>query len=292
MSNDAASLPSLAGRLRQRIRGKAKDLFFHLVVAGLIGLILFLHLWPRIIVVIGAGEAGVKYRPFHGGTIVDHPYPEGLHLVWPWDRMTLYNVRLQTVDEDFEVLTTGGLPITLTMTIRYRPSYERLGTLHKTVGPGYLRAVVLPEVESVLRKILARRKPEEIYRTEKDILENILLESLQRAGQRFVTIDDVLIRAIVFPPVIKTAIEKKLVQLHQKESYLYRIAKEKQEAERKRIEAEGIQTYQRIISSTLTPDLLKWQGVRATLKLSESANSKVVVIGAGEAGLPIILGGQ
>jgi regulator of protease activity HflC (stomatin/prohibitin superfamily) len=132
----------------------------------------------------------------------------------------------------------------------------------------------------------------EIYTTQQGVMEDIVLRALEEAGQKYIAIDTVLIRKVTLPKPIQEAVEAKLKFEQQDESYEFRLTLERKEASRKRIEAEGIRDYQRIISETLNDQLVRWQGVLATRELAESNNAKIVVIGAGESGLPVILGGM
>lgn len=248
-------------------------------------------LWNRVVVTIHSGEAGVLYR-WVSGTEMSNIYGEGLHIMWPWNRMYVYNVRLQTEQRQYHLLTQGGLPITLEIAIRYKPDLRLLPLLHVTVGPDYLDKVVFPETEAVLRRAVGQYAPEEVYTSRRGFLESIVVNSLTNVEDRYVVVDDVLVRNVELPPAIRLAVERKLTLLEEEKAYQYRIGIEKQEAERKAIEAEGIRRYQDVVKQSLTEDLLRWQGVQATRDLASSPNAKTVVIGAGKDGLPLILGGD
>ena len=273
---------------QQRLRHLAA----YLTALLLFLLLLLAFLWPRMVVTIKAGEAGVLYKRFAGGTVVDYVYSEGVHLIPPWDIMTIYNTRVQARYHEFRVLTTKGLPITLYLTIRYYPEYDLIGLLHQQVGPEYVDTIIIPQVESVLRKTIGKHDPEEIYTTRRGVLDRIIVQALEEAGQKFVVVDDVIIRRIELPDSIRDAIAEKLIYEQKLQAYQFRLAAEREEAKRKEIEAGGISRYQQIISESLTQSMLTWKGIQATEQLAESPNSKVVVIGAGSDGLPIILGGQ
>ncbi len=264
----------------------------YLVALVLILVLLVLFFWNRIFVVIGPGQAGALYRPLTSGTITDYVYPEGLHVLFPLNRMTIYDTRVQVIQHDLTVLTNRGLPITLKLAVRFRPIYELVGVLHQQVGADYPKKVILPQIESVLRRRIGQHSPEEIYTNKEGVLSNIISLAIQEVGQKFVEVDEIIIRTVELPEQVKMAIEEKLVFEQQHLAYQFRLDREEQEAERKRIEALGIMVYQDIISSTLDEKLLRWQGIQATLDIAKSDNSKVVVIGAGEQGLPIILGNQ
>ncbi|EKE72311.1 MULTISPECIES: prohibitin family protein [Oceanibaculum] len=257
-----------------------------LLIALLIASVL---LWSRIVVSIRSGEAGVLYR-FFSGTEMEQIYDEGVHLLWPWDRMFIYDMRLQTKEREYSLLTSSGLPVDLNVAVRYRPDIRMLPLLHVAVGPEYLEKVVFPETEAVLRRAVGQYGPEEVYTSKRGFLESIVVSSLSKVESRYVLIDDVLVKSVDLPVPVRDAIEQKLVLGEQEKAYQYRLAIEHKEAERKKIEAGGIQEYQRRVGETLTQDLLRWQGIQATRELATSNNAKTVVIGAGKDGLPIILG--
>ena len=206
--------------------------------------------------------------------------------------MTIYQVRTQAVNHELVVLTNLGLPITLKLSTRFHPDYEMLGFLHQKVGPDYVNQIVIPQIDSVLRKKIGELTAEDIYANKEGVLNKIMWLAIEETSRNYVVVEDIIIRTIELPEVIKTAIEHKLVEEQKLATYEFMLQIEKKESERKIIEAEGIQAYQDIISKTLSDKLIKWQGVNATLELSKSTNSKVVVIGSGKEGLPIILGNQ
>lgn len=275
-----------------RFRLWLRDKLPYLIVLTLILIILVIYLWPRIFISIKPGEAGVLYRRLFGGTEIDRIYPERLHIINPLNIMYIYNVRQQLVRHDMTALSLEGLPLELSLAIRFKPEYEMLGLLHQQVGPEYVDRIVVPQVESVLRRNIAEETAEAIYTNREGVLTNIILLAIEEVGRNFVLIEDIIIRAIKLPDPVRDSIEHKLVQQQILKTYDFRLQTAEREAERKVIEAGGIRNYQQIISETLTDQLIRWQGVQATLELSTSDNAKVVVVGAGEDGLPLILGPQ
>jgi len=247
-----------------------------------------LILWNRIVITIYAGEGGVLFKRF-SGTVIDRVYPEGFFFIFPWDIMTNYNLRVQEKKHDFEVLSKQGLRIKIKISIRYKPDRDLLGVLHQKIGPNYLHAVVIPEVESVIRKYFGQLNDEEIYTSKKAILEKIKNDSTKQLADKFIILDDLIVRKIEFPPMVEQAIESKITQYHKFKEYEYKIEREKLEADRKLIEANGISRYKDVISKNITKRYLEWNGIQATLELAKSPNAKVVVIGSEKNGLPIIL---
>jgi len=248
-------------------------------------------LWNRIVITVHSGEAGVLYR-WVSGTEMNQIYGEGLHVLWPWNRMYIYNVRLQTKERNYTMLTKDGLPIDLQIAVRYQPDLRLLPLLHVTVGPEYLDKVVFPETEAVLRRAVGQYTPEQVYTSKLGFLESVVVSSLTSVEDRYVIVDNVLVRNVELPAAVRLAIERKLTLSEEQKAYRYRIEIEEEEAKRKAIEAGGIRKYQDTIKESLTEDLLRWQGVQATKDLATSPNSKTVVIGSGKDGLPLILGGD
>lgn len=264
-----------------------------LIVTAIIGFVLLVVLYQTTTVSIQSGEGGVLYRQFGGGTVTDQYYSEGFHFLAPWNKMYIYNTRNQEEKENMEALSKNGLSIQLEMSIRFRPIQNELGIIHQTLGQGYRDVVVLPEVRSSARKVIGRYDPEELYSTKRDFIqEEIFTDVEKRLSKKNIYLDAVLIRGIELPPNIKTAIEKKLKQEQESKEYEFKIEKESKEAERKRIEAQGIKDFQDIVSEGISDKLLRWKGIEATLELAKSNNSKVVVVGQGNDGLPLILGGN
>ncbi|MCP4403557.1 MAG: prohibitin family protein [bacterium] len=250
-----------------------------MLVISLVALFLAVYLANRIFISVHPGEAGVLWSRFFGGTRTDYVYPEGINYIFPWDEMHIYNIRVQQTAHEFDVLTVNGLKIHLFISIRYFPEYKLLGVLHQKVGPDYVETVVIPEIESVLRVLIGRLSAEEVYTTEKSIIEKSVNQAVEQIAQRFINVDNVIIKRVEFPAFVAKAIEQKIEQKQLAAAHLYKVEREKYEAERKRVEAEGFKRYHEILLSSLTNKILRWRDIQATLELSKSNNSKVVIIG-------------
>ncbi len=254
-------------------------------------ILVFIIILFRSAVTIDSGHAGVIYRKFGGGVDTETTYGEGFHIIAPWNTMIEYEVRQQEVLEKMTVLSNNGLDIILEATIWFQPSYEQLGLLHQKRGLEYIDRVIKPAVRSATRSVVGRYAPEQIYSSKRDAIQSeIQVETKKILDNQFVQLNDVLIRDVTLPPTIKGAIERKLKQEQEALEYEFRIEKAKQEAERQRIDAEGKARANRILSQSLTDKILKEKGIEATKELSKSPNSKVIVVGGGKGGLPIILG--
>lgn len=262
----------------------------YLILTSFLLAFLVVFFFNRIAVAVHPGELAVLWRLLGGGTQIDTVYREGLHLILPFNRMYVYNVRKQQFNDTIDVLTVDGLTVTVRYSVRYFLDKDTLPLLHQHVGPDYVNVVVRPEVRSVIRTVFGQERPEEIYTSQKALQERINVLSNTQLEARFVSLDDVPIEAIKLPTKLTVAIEDKLVQQQTDAEYEYRQSIAIKEAERKRVESNGIKVYNDTIKASLTPDVLAWHGIRATEELSKSPNAKVVVIGAGKGGLPLILG--
>ena len=260
---------------------------FLLITIG-IGVLIMLM---KSFVTIDAGEAGVLWKRFGGGVVVDKlPMGEGFHLVAPWNSVQIYEVRQQEFFDQMKVLSSNGLDIQLDATAWYLPNIEKLGLLHKTKGTNYLERVVRPAIRSATREVVGRYTPEQIYSSKRAVIQNEIHEEAKVIlDSQYIQLNDVLVRDVTLPGTIKDAIERKLRQEQEALEYEFRLVKAEKEAEKQRIEARGKADANRILSASITDKILKDKGIEATLKLAESPNSKVVIVG-GKDGMPLILG--
>ena len=255
-------------------------------------IILFIILISKSAITIGSGEAGVLYRTFGGGVVTDKPpLDEGFHIVAPWNRVYIYEVRQQEVFEQMKVLSSNGLEIQIDASAWFQPKYEDLGKLHQEKSEQYINRILLPAIRSAARSVVGRYTPEQLYSSKRDAIQDeIYQETKEIVDAQYIQLNEVLVRDVTLPPTIKDAIERKLKQEQESLEYEFRLVTAEKEAERQRIEAQGKADANRILSASLTDKILQDKGIEATLKLSESANSKIVVVGSGDGGLPLILG--
>jgi len=242
---------------------------------------------------IKPGQTGVLFKKFSGGLDKEVIYSQGFHVVAPWNTMYIYNVKEQTAEEKMNVLDKNGLSITVDVTVRFNPYQNKIGYVHERFGISYIQTLVIPEVRSAVRQVMGRYSAEEIYSTKRAEVETNIIneaESTLSSKDNNIKMNALLIREVVLPDNIKNAIELKLGQEQESLAYQFKLEKELKEAERKRIMAEGEAKANSIINSSLTPELLKMRGIEATLELAKSPNAKVVVIGSGKDGMPLILG--
>lgn len=334
-----------------------------ILVLCLLFLVIF---WQQIVITVQSGERGVLFKRFSGTALYQDPYEEGVHLIFPWDTLYIYNIREQQVEHQFTALSKGGLSIQIVVSIRYHPHrplfemsepelteviekyhpeyskqikqfmddndiesyselvdlfndnmlhtaidkehaeafeklpfYEELfeylsdykyvlNFLHQQIGPDYLEKVIIPEIQASIREEVGKYDPEEIYESSGNVLSEFLKDASFNLTQEFIYLDDLLVKEIILPPIVRQAIEQKLRQEQIALEYEYRLIQSEKEAERKRIEAQGIHDFQQIVSEGISDALLRWRGIEATLELSKSQNAKLVIIG-GPDGLPLIL---
>tara|TARA_B100000809_G_C15106524_1_gene518967 strand:+ start:1007 stop:1846 length:840 start_codon:yes stop_codon:yes gene_type:complete len=259
-----------------------------LILTFLIGLIVLVGGFKSVKKIDG-GEGGVLFKAATG-IDTENTYGEGWIFIAPWNDLIVYNVRQQEVLDDMSVLSSNGLEITLEVSTWYQPKFSDLAKLHQEKGQSYLDQVVKPAIRSASRSVIGRYTPEEIYSTKRDAIQTeIFVETKKILDKQYIQINEILVRDITLPTTIKTAIEGKLKQEQESLEYEFKLQKAKKEAEKVRIEAQGKADANKILNASLTPNILKEKGIEATLKLAESPNTKVVVVG-GSDGLPLILG--
>ncbi len=243
-------------------------------------------------IVIGSGEAGVLYKTLSDGVVTDKPpLGEGFHFVAPWNKVFVYEVRRQEIFEKMKVLSSNGLDIQLDASAWYMPEYDQLGNLHQKIGENYLQRILLPTIRSAARSVVGRYTPEQLYSSKRDAIQQEIYEETKKIVEnQYIVLDEILVRDVTLPPTIKDAIERKLKQEQESLEYEFRLVTADKEAQRQIIEAQGKADANRILSASLTDKILQDKGIEATLKLSESPNAKVVIVGSGDNGLPIILG--
>ncbi len=273
---------------RQQLRVPKAGIFF--IIISFIGLIIIFNSTQT----IKSGQAGVLYKLLGGGVVTDQPpLGEGFHLIAPWNDVIIYEVRQQELFEKMQVLSSNGLEITLEATAWYQPEYQNLGFLHKEKGEDYVQRIIQPAIRSAARSVVGRYTPEQLYSSKRDVIqEEILVETKHIVSKQYVQINEILVRDVELPATIKNAIERKLKQEQESLEYEFLLTTAEKEAERQLIDAEGKAAANLILSASLTDKILQEKGIEATLGLSKSPNTKIIVIGSGESGLPIILGNQ
>lgn len=261
------------------------------VIVVIIAAILLFAFSSSIFYTVESGERAVLFKKFAGGLDKENIIPPGFGMKAPWNNLHVYEVRERSVEEKMDVLDKNGLSISVDVSVRFNPIFNQIGHLHENFGVNYVNSLVVPEVRSAVRQVMGRYTSEEIYSTKRGEVEaDIKTETDKSLRANFIQMRAMLIRSIILPDQIKTAIENKLKEEQEALAYRFKLDKEQSEAERMRIQAEGEAKANAIINSSLTKELLKMRGIEATLKLAESPNAKIIVVGGGEDGLPLILG--
>ncbi len=265
----------------------------YVVISVVAVVVLLLIFGSQMFFVLKPGERAIIFKKFGIGLDKENVFIPGFHVIAPWNDLIRYDVKEQKSEETMDVLDKGGLSINVDVTIIFNPFYDKIGFLHENIGINYVSVMVIPNVRSSVRAVTGRYNAEEIYSTKRGEVEAEIIDATRNAlALKNIEMKDLLIRSITLPEKIKQAIESKLQQQQEALAYQYKLEREESEADRLRIQARGIADYNAIISASLTDRILQQKGIDATLELAQSSNSKVVVIGGGEEGLPLILGGN
>jgi len=267
-------------------KGTGGGLRFALIAVALVLLVMI----GSPLTVIPAGHVGVK--DFFGN-VSESVLPPGVHLVLPFTKVVKMSVQTQELKETAEVPSKEGLMMDLEGSLLYRLDPAKAAEVYKTVGRGYAEVAVIPQIRSAIREVTASYEAKALYSAEREQVARETFQLFQKmtAGHGVIA-EAVLLRKIGLPAVVANAIQEKLKREQEAEQMKFVLQKEEQEAQRKRIEAQGIADFQKIVAQGISSQLLEWKGIEATEKLALSPNSKIVVIGNPKSGLPIILGGE
>lgn len=263
------------------------------IVIGIVALLIVVIFANSMFITVGAGEAGVLFRKFSNGVDTEHVLGEGFHVVAPWNTVYIHDVTEIQKEESMEVLSSNGLQIKVDVSIRYQPVISKLGFLHQKFRTDYAAAFIIPEIRSSVRKVVGRYTPEELYSKKREEVQERIFEDMKAVmGENYLIVKALLMRSIELPQTLQDAIERKLAQEQASLEYEFKLEREQKEAERKKIEAEGIRNFQKVVTESINENLLRWKGIEATENLAKAPGAKVIVIGSGKDGLPIILGGN
>jgi prohibitin 2 len=298
-----------------------------LAVSLMVALLATIVLWPYVVITVPSGHVGVLWKRFNGfdlycwcfvgrGTILDprELREEGLHIIWPWDKLFIYDLRLQSATQTYNAISKDGVSVTTQISVRFQLLHNSVGVLHKFIGPGYLASVVSPEIGSQTRQVISLYTAGDVYTSRESIQKQIRENAQKSLGanlnqlvqpeameqpdpkhyndflQDSIQILDTLVLSIELPPDIVAAINRQTEEYYAIQEGKFRVEREAEESKRKQIEADGIAAFQRTVSQGISDSYLRWRGIEATLELAASPNAKIVIIGSGKDGLPIILG--
>jgi len=254
------------------------------------GLVLVaLLVFARSVRVIPAGSVGIVVLI---GPASTETLKSGIQLVNPLARVVTMSVKTQEIKEVMDVPSKEGLTMNIEVSVLFHLDPDQAADVYRTIGQDYVGVILEPQFRSVTRGVTAGYEARALYTSEREHLAQVITADLQKLlSPRGVQIESTPMRRLTLPQRITQAIEEKLSADQESQRMEFVLLKEKQEAERKRIEASGVADFQRIVAQGISPELLRWKGIEATTKIAESQNSKVIVIGAGKDGLPLILGG-
>lgn len=315
--------PPRRGRLWRIAARNLPGLSIVLMAILLLGIVL----WPYMVITVPSGQVGVLWHRFFGfdpycwclvdrGTVLNprELREEGLHVIAPWNKLFIYDLRLQSRSETYHAISRDGVSVSAQVNIRYQLVHNSAGVLHKFVGPDYFDTILSPEIGAQTRDVISDYTAQQVYTSREKIQQQIrdnaqktLAEKLNKLVQPSameesdpqhyndflagsILILDTLVLGIELPPDIVAAINRQTEQYYMIQEYKYRVQREAEESQRKMIEANGIAAFERTVSQGISDSYLRWQGINATLALAQSPNAKIVVIGSGKDGLPIILG--
>ncbi len=298
-----------------------------LSIVLMVVLLVGIALWPYMVITVPSGQVGVLWYRFLGfdaycfclvdrGTVLNprELREEGLHIIAPWNRLFIYDLRLQSKSEIYHAISKDGVSVVAEINTRYQLLHNSVGVLHKFIGPDYFETILNPEIGAEAREVISRYTAQEVYTSRdkiqqeiRDDAQRILADKLNKLVQpaameesdsqhyndflaSSILVLDTLVLGIDLPPPIVAAINRQTEQFYMIQEYKFRVEREAEESQRKMVEANGIAAFQRTVSQGISDSYLRWQGINATIALAQSANTKVVIIGSGRDGLPIILG--
>jgi regulator of protease activity HflC (stomatin/prohibitin superfamily) len=236
---------------------------------------------------IPAGNVGVVN---FFGTVSDNTLKSGINVMNPLASVIKMSIQTQEMKEVMDVPSKEGLTVQLEISILYHLNPEKAADVFRTVGESYSSVIIEPQFRSVTRGVTAGYEAKALYTSEREHLSQLILKEIRDVTEaRGVIVESAPLRRVGLPSGLSTSIESKLQAEQESQRMEFVLTKERQEADRKRIEAQGISDFQKIVVQGISDQLLRWKGIEATEKLAASSNAKVVVIGAGKDGLPLIL---
>jgi prohibitin 1 len=225
------------------------------------------------------------------GRVTGETLPEGMHLINPLKTNNPLSIQTQTIKESASTPSSEGLMMNLDTSLIYHLNPERAAEVFQKIGPGYEAVVVEPTLRAAIREATSSHTANALYTGERELVGKQIFEQLTtELNKRGLLVENVLLRDIQLPVTLKNAIEAKQQAEQESLAMNFRLQKETQEAQRKRIEAQGVRDFQQIVAQGITPSLLQWKGIEATETLAKSQNAKIVVVGNPKNGLPLILG--
>ncbi|HKZ08506.1 MAG TPA: prohibitin family protein [Methylomirabilota bacterium] len=272
--------PDVAGRKVEEVRKVRAAMPFVGVAVILLGVLLASFR------VVPGGTVGVQIL---FGRIVDTPLTEGLNLINPLKDVRFMSVRTLELFEHADVPSKEGLTVGLEVSVLYHLDGTSAPGVYRTLGDQYAKVFILPQLRSTIRGATVNHEAKDLYTSGREVIAQQIQDELSKTlTQRGIVLEKVLLRKIVLPKMVEDAINSKLAAEQDAERMRFVLQKERQEAERKRVEATGIADFQKTVMQGISDQLLKWKAIEVAHELSKSPNTKVVILGD-KTGLPIIL---
>jgi prohibitin 1 len=272
-------------------RGRVVDVnggtMMRLIALGILALVLVIALFNSV-TRVGTGHVGVLTL---FGRVTGETLAEGMHVINPLKTNNELSIQTQSVKESASVPSSEGLMMSLDTSLIYHLNPDRASEVFQKTGSDYEDKLVEPMLRAAIREATASHTANALYTGEREMVAKQILDQLTtQLNQRGITVENVLLRDIQLPATLKASIEAKQQAEQEALAMNFRLQKETQEAQRKRIEAQGVRDFQQIVAQGISAQLLEWKGIEATELLAKSSNTKVVVIGNSKNGLPLILG--
>ena len=225
------------------------------------------------------------------GRVTGDVLPEGIHLINPLKSVREVSIQTQQVKETASVPSSEGLVVILDTSLIFKLDPKKAADVLQNIQPPYEETLVEPTLRSTIRSVTAAHTANALYTSAREqVAEQIRSDLESKLAPRGIVVEKILLRDIQLPATLRASIELKQQAEQESLAMSFRLQKEKQEADRKRIEAEGIRDFQRTVAQGITDQLLTWKGIEATETLAKSPNAKVVIVGNSKNGLPLILG--
>jgi regulator of protease activity HflC (stomatin/prohibitin superfamily) len=241
--------------------------------------------WKNIFISIDSGQQGIRWSRF-AGTELSEIYGEGLHIIWPWDKIYIYTTRYQTQTDTMQILTAEGLTVKVEFSYRYFLLKDSIPTIHKNLGVTYASSYVKPEIEAASMAIIGNFSPEQLYKMSTLVIQSTIKYYLSKQLlEQNIVMDDYLIRKISLPDIVSASIERKMVAEQLNYEFDYKLQTEEKEKRRKIIEADGIRQFEELSKIPI----LQWKGLEVTSEFAKSNNAKIIIMGNGKNDLPLLL---
>jgi prohibitin 1 len=260
---------------------------FRFVAIGVVVFLVLIMLWAAV-AYVPPGHVGVLTS---FGKVTFDVLPEGTHFVSPFKINHVLSVRTQTQEEHTSTPSSEGLNLEMDTSLIFHLNPDKAAEVFKTIGTQYGATIIEPTFRSIIRDTTAGHSANTLYSSSRKQVEDEILKGLKATLEpRGIVIEGVLMRDIQLPQALRSSIETKQQAEQESLAMNFRLQKERQEADRKRIEAQGIHDFQQIVAQGISPQLLQWKGIEATETLAKSSNTKIIVIGNTKTGLPLVIG--